>query len=264
MEDLTKKQVGYLVFSLILLALFFPACGGGDGDNPPPTATITGTVPGTTVVAMDENNKELKGNTATGSPKTFTLSGLPVPGKYRVFFIENENTPQQKVCFLYQDATNIFQINSATNIDLGFVDTSSGKGVPANNPLNVPGVSSGGEDVNILPCIEEPFTGTWKGTISVGTWSDGHTVTLTQIGANVTGTYSNVTNTGSYKGTLSGTISGNTMNWTVTSTAPGCPGTASGTYTMNGYRCGTTMNSTFSGSGCDGPASNGQTSVTRQ
>ena len=35
--------------------------------------------------------------------------------------------------------TNVFNIASAVTIDLGFVDTSTGKAVPTNNPLNISG-----------------------------------------------------------------------------------------------------------------------------
>ena len=42
----------------------------------------------------------------------------------------------------------MFNIASAVTIDLGFVDTSTGKAVPTNNPLNISGVTSGGEKYN--------------------------------------------------------------------------------------------------------------------
>ncbi len=155
MKDITRKQFGYLVFLLISFALYFPACGGGDNPPAQSTATVTGTVPGTTVKAIDENNNVVASVTATGSPKTFILKVPANNRKYKFAFIENECTPQFKACYLYQGNENIFQINSPKDItiDLGFVDTSTGKGVANNNPLNVACVTCCGEDQNIHPCM---------------------------------------------------------------------------------------------------------------
>ena len=154
----------------ILFAIFLTACGsggggggsdsGGGGNGGGATnATITGTVTGTTVVAVDENGNEVNRNTATGSPKTFTLT-VPVGGKYKLYLIENEGTSNEKVYPLYQGTTNVFSIASAVTIDLGFVDTTSGVAVPTNNPLNVSGVSSGGENTIIPPFLS--FAGTYS------------------------------------------------------------------------------------------------------
>ncbi len=244
------------MFSLVSFALFFPACGGGggsDGGGGTPNATITGTVTGTIVVAVNANDNEVTRNTATGSPKTFTLS-VPVGGNYRFCLIENENTPQERYCFLYQGTTNIFQISSATTIDLGFVDTSSGHGIPANNPLNCSGVTSGGENPNIPLCISAPFTGTWSGTMGSNVGTGPMTFNLTQSGANVSGTVS-----GLNPGAISGTISGNTMNYTVTFSVS-CQGTHSGIATLDGN----TMSLTWSGHDCFGTHSNGTGTLTKQ
>jgi hypothetical protein len=153
------------LLALLLFLSIFPfvlSCGGGGGggDSSEGTnATIIGTVSGTVIVAIDENNNEVARVTATGagSPKSFTLT-VPVGGKYRLYLIENEGTADVEVFFIYQDTTNVFNISSAVTIDLGFVDTSSGVAVPANNPLDVSGVTSGGQDTSLPPGVNDNLT----------------------------------------------------------------------------------------------------------
>jgi hypothetical protein len=56
--------------------------------------------------------------------------------------------------------TNVFSLTSAATISLGFVNTNdatqSGKAIPANNPINTTGVSSGAENTNIPVSITNP------------------------------------------------------------------------------------------------------------
>jgi hypothetical protein len=133
-----------------------PGCGSKSGDakpSPGPTsATIAGTVSGTVVVAVDRANHEVARTTATGAPKSFSLE-VPAGGTYRLFLIEHEGTAEEQVFPLYQGATNVFTISSAVRIDLGFVDTTSGRAVPAHDPLAVSGVASAGEDVTVPPAL---------------------------------------------------------------------------------------------------------------
>ena len=131
--------------------------GGNNNQTPPPNtnATITGTVAGTTVKAFDLSGTEVASNTATGNPKTFTLN-VPANGSYKFYLIENEGTASERVYALYQGTTNVFNIASAVTIDLGFVDTSTGKAVPTNNPLNISGVTSGGENTTFPPSLIKP------------------------------------------------------------------------------------------------------------
>lgn len=163
------------LFSIIAAAIFTTVClaqcggGGGGGGNPPATtyAAVIGTVGGTTVIAYDQNNNEAARSTAAGNPKTFSLS-LPTGVNYKFYLIENEGTSNERVYPLYQGSVNVFSIGSAVTIDLGYVDTVSGIAVPANNPLNAPGVGSNGEDTTIPPAIAgSAFTpatmaGTWN------------------------------------------------------------------------------------------------------
>jgi len=97
-------------------------------------------VAGTVIVAVDDNDNEVARVTATGSPKTFTLNVTP-GGNYRLYFIENEGTANERVFSLYQGTTNVYTVSSAVTINLGFVDTSTGVAVPPNNPVKISGVS---------------------------------------------------------------------------------------------------------------------------
>ncbi len=143
------KFIGILILTCFTTA-FLTACGSGDGGggDDVENATITGTVAGTEIVALDENDNEVDRNTATGTPNIFTIT-VPVGSKYRFFLVENEGTINEEVFSLYQDSTNIFTISSAVTIDLGFVDTSTGVAIPTNNPLLVSGVTSGGKNTSI-------------------------------------------------------------------------------------------------------------------
>jgi hypothetical protein len=127
-------------------------------------------VAGTTVKVFDLSGNEVASNTATGNPKTFTLN-VPAGGSYKFYLIENEGTASERVYALYSDNTatsNVFNIASAVTINLGFVSTATGNAVPTNNPLNVSGVSSGGENTTIPASISNSafgladLQGTWN------------------------------------------------------------------------------------------------------
>jgi hypothetical protein len=105
-------------------------------------------------------------------------------------------------------------------------------------------------------------TGTWVGTYSTSIIPSAQiTLTLTQSGSNVTGTYSTTTGVGGAAGgTYTGTANGDVITWTINQTTPDCPGTFSGTSTLTGN----TMNFIFTGNDCAGFHNNGQGTATRQ
>lgn len=135
--------------------------GGGGGGGVIETATITGTVSGTIAIAVDQNDVEVDRDTATGTPKTFTLT-VPVGGEYRIYIVENDGTPNLKVYSLYAGSTNVFSITEAVAIDLGqvTVDPASGKASPSNNPIGQPGCSGGGSQAAIPPKLN--LAGMWE------------------------------------------------------------------------------------------------------
>lgn len=156
-----------LLAALLPCLIFLVACGGGGGGGDgSKKATITGTVSGTQVTVFDQNNVLATSIKASGSPKMFSLS-LPA-GTYRIYLIENEGTNNQRVFPLYATdalATNRFQLPSKANINLGFVSTLSGNGIPANNPLDS-GATSAGADESIPPSLHASaaFTSDVQGT----------------------------------------------------------------------------------------------------
>jgi hypothetical protein len=144
------------------MALWLAACGGGgsDGDGTASNATITGTVAGTTIVAYDADNNQVASVVATGTgTKSFSLT-VPAGDIYKFYFIENENSATERVLPLYVGGVNLFFIDSGTTIDLGFVDTTTDVAVPTYSPLDVDGVSSGGEEPT-LP-LSLGFAGTYS------------------------------------------------------------------------------------------------------
>lgn len=182
----------FIYLALLSAMAITSGCGGGGGGSTAGgVATITGTVVGTTIIATDENNTEIGRNVATGSPKTFTLD-IPVGKHYKFYFVEYESTPNEKAYPLYQGNTNVFSIDNATIVDLGFVDTSSGVAVPTNNPLIIPGIGSAGENTIIPPYL------CFAGTYSIVTQYDNNIqdgVTLNQSGTiNIEVTRNNDTN----------------------------------------------------------------------
>ncbi|MCX6226563.1 MAG: hypothetical protein NTV01_17745, partial [Bacteroidia bacterium] len=155
---MNKRRVSNKVFLYFLMLMFLVVtvgCSKSDDTPAPPSAadspvvgnaTITGTVSGTTIVAIDETNAEVTRATATGIPKSFSITvpiTSPTPHVYRFYLIENEGTLDQQIYPLYVGAINAFTIASvSTNlnptINLGFVDTTTNVGVatPVNNPLS--------------------------------------------------------------------------------------------------------------------------------
>ena len=250
------------VFSFMFLALtgfvLLTACGGGGGSDggggnnnqtPPPAtnATITGTVAGTTVKAFDLSGNEVASNTATGNPKTFSLN-VPANGSYKFYLIENEGTASERVYALYQGTTNVFNIASAVTIDLGFVDTSTGKAVPTNNPLNVTGVTSGGENTAIPPSLIKQYTA--SGTYTYNSVTGALTINFTS---------SNFVCEGPSVGNSTFTVSSitaTTMIWNggttdeATWTRPsGTAGDIVGTWTMSNSSTGNSYTLTFNTGG---------------
>lgn len=101
-------------------------------------------------------------------------------------------------------------------------------------------------------------TGTWRGpVVSSVTGTSTATLTLTQNGAALTGTYAT---SGGVGGNLTGTVSGYAANVTITPTLAGCTGSLGGTGTVSG----TTMTFAYSGAtSCGGPES-GSGTLTKQ
>lgn len=120
-------------------------------------------------------------------------------------------------------------------------------------PVTLLSCSSGGGGGGDDPTVN--VTGIWSGTFSTSLIWGILVLDLSQSGSSVTGTFY----TDEAWGTVSGTVSGNTLHFNITETVPGCSGSFSG----NGSVSGNTMSLTFSGSDCLGSHNNGQGTVTK-
>jgi hypothetical protein len=158
-----------LVFSLMSIV----GCGGGGGDGgvtpQQETGTINGSVSGTTVIAVVDNeivaNDDTTGKTQDANGNfPFTLTGIPVGENVGIYLIEGG-----EIFPLYFDSdgggnfdTNVFILSSTSTIDLGFVNVDVegqyGKAIPENNPSDNPNVTSGTENVDIPTILNQPDT----------------------------------------------------------------------------------------------------------
>jgi glucose/arabinose dehydrogenase len=143
---MTFAAHGILVRPLALagLAFILSACTeSGGGENPiavANTVTVSGTVGGTRIVAMNDNDQIVVEDDTTGRPPStpgrfpFTLARLPVGSNLRLFFISNGT-----LFPFYLGGTNVFTFNSAGPVDLGFVTLNMGTGrsTPEFPSLNV-------------------------------------------------------------------------------------------------------------------------------
>jgi aldose sugar dehydrogenase len=135
-----------LVRSLALagLVLILSACtesgGGADPIVSANTVTVSGTVAGTRIVAMNDNDQiVVEDDTAGRSPSApgrfpFTLANLPIGSNLRLFFVSNGS-----LFPFYLGGTNVFSFTSAGPVTLGFVtmNVGTGRSTPEFPPVNV-------------------------------------------------------------------------------------------------------------------------------
>ena len=138
---MTGKRGIIGILTLLMFGAMFAACGGGGGNASVSggTATIQGSVPGSVFVAVDnDTNLEMNRVTATGTPKTFSMT-LPTGKTYRFYVMENEGTENSRVYPVYMGTNNVFGLDNTADgqvISLGMVnpDMGTGKATPANTP----------------------------------------------------------------------------------------------------------------------------------
>ncbi|MBF0428538.1 MAG: hypothetical protein HQL94_06410, partial [Magnetococcales bacterium] len=78
-----RSMMKFLILAMVLFplaALSLPGCGSGGSSVTKDTGTVTGSVAGTLIIAVDADNTVIKSVEATGTPgnKTFTLDKLPL------------------------------------------------------------------------------------------------------------------------------------------------------------------------------------------
>lgn len=153
----------------LLLALGSCSGGGSDGGSTPApvpappvgTVTITGTVSGTVIKVLraDTNPKTVLFQTdtasLTGPPFPFTFSNIPLNVPIQLFFF---SAGQTYPLYLGNPPTsNVFTVQTAVLIDLGFVTMSGGRATCQCQPSNI---TSGDEDLSPLPPEIEPLPAT--------------------------------------------------------------------------------------------------------
>ena len=148
--------------------------GGGDGNHSggtvAPTATVSGSLSGTTVIAINTADEIVASDDTTGKTADingnfpFTLAGLPLDEDIRIYLISGGAIYPM---FFDSDAngsydTNVFSLTAETTIDLGFVDLSfpdeNGKAIPEYEPAANVNVVSGTADLVIPTSVNEPPT----------------------------------------------------------------------------------------------------------
>ena len=165
-----KKSFHRLIL-LLMLALLGSACGGGDTATPPPlpapaptTGTISGSVSGTVIIAVNDAGNVVASDDTTGKLANadgnypFTLNDIPIGTNIRVYLITGSGVYP---IYFASPSTNVFSLSTVATIDLGFVDTAGGSGqaIPANDPTVVAGVSPQSENTAIP--ANASLIGTW-------------------------------------------------------------------------------------------------------
>jgi hypothetical protein len=179
-----SKKISFAAI-VAVVSLLLSACGGDGGGSDggttvTPSATISGAVGGTTVVAIDSQDKlvasdDTADRTAfdvdtTGDGITdafsFTLTGLPLGENLRVFLITGG-----AIYPMYFDTdgdgisdSNVFSLDttSSTTLELGFVEVEplgeTGRAIPEINPFSNSSVVVGTTIAEIPESVNEPPT----------------------------------------------------------------------------------------------------------
>jgi len=150
-----------IVRSLVFagLAFLLSACtnsGSGGGGTTPTAQTgvsISGTVSGTRIIAVDGNDQIIAEDDTAGRPPnaqgqfTWSLGNLPVGSNIRLFFITGGNVYPM---YFGNPSSNVFAVNTVGAIDLGHVTTAGDQATPQIPPA---GVTPGPPNPNLPPTV---------------------------------------------------------------------------------------------------------------
>ena len=120
------------------LVLFLSACtDSGSGGGTTPTAqtgaSISGTVSGTRIVAVNTSDQivaedDTAGRTPNGQGQfTWSLDNLPIGTNLRLFFITGGNVYP---LYFGTPSSNVFAVNAPSSITLGHVTTAGNQATP--------------------------------------------------------------------------------------------------------------------------------------
>jgi aldose sugar dehydrogenase len=163
---MTRAAHSMIVRSLVVagLAFFLSACtdsgsgGGGTTSTAQTGVSISGTVSGTRIVAVDESDQIItEDDTAGRAPNaqgqfTWSLGNLPVGKNLRLFFITGGNVYPM---YFGNPSSNVFSVNGPGSIDLGHVTTSANQATPQIPPA---GVTPGTPNPNVPPTVAPILT----------------------------------------------------------------------------------------------------------
>jgi hypothetical protein len=200
--DLKIRSFLMVIFILSVLMLINSCDGGGSGstsNNPGSAGTITGSVSGTTILALDDEGMIISSdNTKRRIPDldldddgieesySFRLEDVPVGMRIRIYLVTNEDVYPM----FYEDSgynanivssssatnnENAFSLTSATNIDIGFVDVKEEEAIPEINPLHMENVKPEGADTQrkaISGATIDDFDGTWSGQVGYNMYEE--------------------------------------------------------------------------------------------
>ncbi len=166
MQNLRPKRAQIIGRTVVYagLALFFSACidsGSGGGGTTPTAqtgATMSGTVSGTRIVAVNSSDQIVVEDDTTGrTPNaqgqfTWSLSNLPIGTNIRVFFITGGNVYPM---YFGTPSSNVFAVNAAGSINLGHVTTSGNQATPQIQPT---GVTPGPPNTTLPPSVAPILT----------------------------------------------------------------------------------------------------------
>lgn len=251
------RAVSLLVVAAVLV-LAVSACGD-DATGPPDPASLAGTWTGTT---------------SQGRTLSFVISNSQVTSLTVGFFVvgsfcttDGEVTVGGAVPIEQTEnfSTDITFTDPSIHIQGSFKSSSSAEGTVTFSSGQCGGTSSatwtaskgsgGGGDG---PSQSQSLTGTWQGTYSTSLVSTtGATATLIQNGSSLSGSF---VGSNGYSATVSGSVSGSNVQFTLTSTVPGCSGSFIGTANLSGA----TLTASFQGSDCLGTHTNGTATLTKQ
>ena len=175
-----KNYLG-IIFLVILIAIVAFGCGSGGssggGSTTTDTFTIRGSVGGTIIVAVVDDQIVASYDTAGRTPDvdidrngsndafSITLSGIPVGKDVKIYLIESGD-----IFTLYYDSegnsdadTNVFWLACASDVNLGYLSTTviseGGRAIPEINPTDNACVESANEDTQFPVSLNEPGTG---------------------------------------------------------------------------------------------------------
>ncbi len=167
------------LFVMLSCVMFLAACGGGGSstNTPAPSSTnltVSGTVSGTTFVAVDastntETGRKVASLQSDGSKK-FSLT-IPTGKTYKFYLIENEGTTSERVYPLYNGAVNKFAMTTTSSLDLGYISTATGVAVPTTNMATISGCTASGEDKVIPTAIASSQSYIYSASDLAGTWN---------------------------------------------------------------------------------------------